>query len=111
MASTKEIFDKIRETLSADPGAAGGLEAVYQFNLSGEDGAVYQIILKADSADVAEGTPAPADCTLELTADDFKALVEGRLNGMNAFMSGQLRVLGDIGLAMRLEQVLSAYAQ
>jgi putative sterol carrier protein len=110
MPTTKEIFEKIHQSLSADSSRAGGLDAVYQFNLTGDDAGVYQIILKPDSVSVAEGETVPAHCTLELSAADFKDMVKGKLNGTIAFMSGKLRVQGDLGLAMRLQSVLSAYS-
>ncbi|QSO52773.1 SCP2 sterol-binding domain-containing protein [Alicyclobacillus curvatus] len=109
MPSTQEIFEKIGSVLKDDPSRAGGLEAIYQFNLTGEDAAVYQIILGEGRAEVQEGDQEAANCTLELAADDFKQMVEGNLNGTAAFMSGRLKVAGDLGLAMRLESVLSAY--
>lgn len=110
MPSTKEIFDKIQEALAADPSRTGGLTAIYQFNLTGEDGATYQIQLTPETALVSEGEKDSPNCTLEITADDFKEMVQGNLNGTAAFMSGKLRVTGDLGLAMRLESVLSAYS-
>ncbi len=36
-------------------------------------------------------------------------MVDGELNGTEAFMSGRLRIDGDMGLALRLQEVLSAY--
>jgi putative sterol carrier protein len=110
MPTTKEIFEKIHQSLSADPTRTGGLDAVYQFHLTGDDGGTYQIVLKPDRVSVAEGESAAANCTLELSAADFKDMVEGKLNGTMAFMSGKLRVQGDLGLAMRLESVLGAYS-
>lgn len=110
MASTQEIFYRIQESLAADPNRTGGLEAVYQFNLTGEDGAAYHIVLTPNSALVSEGEAESFDCKVELAADDFKDMVEGKLTGAKAFMLGKLRVKGSIGLAMRLETVLKAYS-
>lgn len=110
MPSTKEIFEKINKVLSADPSRASGLEATYQFNLTGEDGGVYQVILKPDSAAAVEGEQESPNCKLEMDASDFRDMIEGKLNGTAAFMSGKLRLEGDMGLAMTLESVLSAYS-
>jgi putative sterol carrier protein len=110
MPSTREIFQKINEVLSADPSRTGGLQAVYQFNISGDDAGVYQIILNSDGAKAVEGDPELPNCTLEIDSNDFKDMLEGKLNGTAAFMSGKLRVNGDLGLAMRLESILSAYS-
>ncbi|QSO46007.1 SCP2 sterol-binding domain-containing protein [Alicyclobacillus mengziensis] len=110
MPTTKEIFEKIGNVLKEDPSRTGGLEAIYQFNLTGDDAAVYQIILGGGQAEVQEGEKEAPNCTLHLAAEDFKQMVEGNLNGTAAFMSGRLKVEGDLGLAMRLESVLSAYS-
>ncbi|MCL6632930.1 MAG: SCP2 sterol-binding domain-containing protein [Alicyclobacillus herbarius] len=110
MPTTKEIFEKIQETLQADPSRTGGLTAIYQFNLTGDDAGVYQINLTPESAKVSEGEQDTPQCTLELSADDFKEMVQGNLNGTVAFMSGRLKVHGDLGLALRLESVLKAYS-
>jgi putative sterol carrier protein len=110
MPTTKAIFERIQEALQADPSRSGGLTAIYQFNLEGDDAGVYQINLSPGSVTVSEGEKDTPECTLSLTADDFKEMVQGNLNGTALFMSGRLRVDGDLGLAMRLESVLSAYS-
>jgi len=46
-----------------------------------------------------------ADCTVQLTMDDFQALVNGDLNPMSAFMSGKLKIDGDMGVAMKLQNL------
>ena len=47
----------------------------------------------------------PADCRLILTCDDFVDLVEGRVSGQALFGAGKLRIDGDLGLAMKLQQL------
>ncbi|GIU66663.1 SCP2 sterol-binding domain-containing protein [Candidatus Phycosocius spiralis] len=51
-------------------------------------------------------TDGPADCTLKIALSDFVDMVEGRLNGMNAFMSGKLKVDGDMSIAMKLQSII-----
>ncbi|MCF8566943.1 SCP2 sterol-binding domain-containing protein [Alicyclobacillus tolerans] len=109
MPTTKEIFEKINDSLSSDPAKAAGINAVYQFNLTGEDEGVYQVVLRPDGAYAVEGQPESSNCTLEMAASDFKDMVEGKLNGTAAFMSGKLKVNGDMGLALRLQTVLQSY--
>jgi putative sterol carrier protein len=48
----------------------------------------------------------PADCTLKIALSDFVDMVEGRLNGMNAFMGGKLKVDGDMSIAMKLQSII-----
>ena len=49
----------------------------------------------------------PADTTLKVSMDDFVAMGEGRLDGMTAFMTGKLKVEGDMSNAMQLQGVLA----
>ena len=48
-----------------------------------------------------------ADCTVEIAKEDFAALLSGDLNPMSAFMSGKIKVKGDMGVAMKLQGLLS----
>ena len=47
-----------------------------------------------------------ADCTLTASAETFEGMLSGEINPTAAFMSGQLKVDGDMGLAMKLGSVL-----
>lgn len=46
-----------------------------------------------------------ADCTVNVSIDDFQALISGNLNPMSAFMSGKIKVDGDMGVAMKLQSL------
>lgn len=46
-----------------------------------------------------------ADCTINVTMEDFQALISGNLNPMTAFMSGKLKIDGDMGVAMKLQSL------
>ncbi len=47
-----------------------------------------------------------ANCTVSMTAQDFDDLIHGRLQPTAAFMQGKMRVDGDMGLAMKLGQLV-----
>ncbi len=48
-----------------------------------------------------------ADCTVNVTLDDFKRLLDGDLNPMSAFMTGKLKVEGSMGVAMKLQSLFN----
>lgn len=108
--SSKEVFQMIDAALKSNPSATEGAEGVYQFNLTGEGGGTFQMIIDDDGPRAIEGTEKEADCTLEIDADDYRDMVGGTLNPTEAFMSGQLKIEGDLGMAMKLQGVLNSFS-
>lgn len=105
--SMKEVFAGIQEKLNADPSKIAGLTATYQFSLSGDGGGEYFVVFDNGAAQVNEGTADNPSITISMEAADFQDMVDGKLDGMGAFMSGKLKVAGDMSLAMRLQTLLS----
>lgn len=50
---------------------------------------------------------AEADCTIRISEEDFSALLKGELNPMGAFMSGKIKVDGDMSVALKLQSFLA----
>ena len=48
-----------------------------------------------------------ADTTIKIAWDDWQSMADGQLDGMTAFMTGKLKVEGDMSNAMQLQGVLS----
>lgn len=61
------------------------------------DGTQGDNILKTEDMD--------ADCTVKVSLDDFKSLMKGDLNPMSAFMSGAIKIDGDMSVAMKLQSL------
>jgi len=59
-----------------------------------------------DDAGVRAGD-APADVTLTASTDTFQGIMDGSTNPTSAFMTGKLRVDGDMGMAMKLASALA----
>ena len=47
-----------------------------------------------------------ADCTISLTAEVLKKLRDGDINPMMAVMGGQIKITGDMGLAMKVQSLM-----
>lgn len=106
--STPEVFDMIDAAIKYDPSATKGKEGVYQFNLQGDDGGTYQMILGGDGPRAVEGEEKDAQVTLIIDGDDFRNMVAGTLNPTAAFMGGKLKIKGNMGLALKLQTVLNS---
>ncbi len=85
--------------------AAKGLTATYQFDLSGEGGGQWYATIANEQCEVKEGKAASPNITISMTAKDYLDMVNGKLNGQMAFMTGKLKIAGDMGLALRLQSL------
>jgi putative sterol carrier protein len=85
--------------------AAKGLTAVYQFDLTGEKAAQYHVIIENETCTVKEGKHASPHITITMAGQDYLDMVNGKLNPQMAFMSGKLKMAGDMGLAMRMQSL------
>ncbi len=90
--AVSELNDKVQ---------SAGFDGTAKFQIEGE-GAV--MISSAGAEAVAED--AAADVTLVADADTFKGILDGSENPTTAFMTGKLKVEGDMGMAMKLASVL-----
>ncbi|MCY4472029.1 MAG: SCP2 sterol-binding domain-containing protein [Kistimonas sp.] len=104
MASLSEIFDGVKSRFSAQ--AAAGLDLVFQFDI--EDGDTCHLVVKDSRCSLVEGARADANVTLIMNAQTLQAVVNGRLDAMQAFMQGKLRAEGDMLLAPKLSQLFPA---
>lgn len=95
--SIDEIVAKMKEAVEK----AGGLDKSVKFDF-GDDGQVH-----ASGTEVV-GEDLDADCTISVAKDDFLALAAGELDPMMAFMSGKLKVAGDMSVAMGLQSLFSS---
>ena len=102
-----EYFAEKAAQLESRAGALAGLNAAYQFNLTGDTGGSWVIEIRPDKKEVRVGVEEGCQCAITMTDKDFMAMVSGGLNPQMAFMTGKLRVKGDMGLALKLQTILT----
>ena len=88
-----------------NPGAAAGLNKILQFNITGEQAGKWAFKVVNQACELIPGGVEKPDLTLSLVDKDWFAMVEGKLNPMNAYMTGKLKATGDIAFAMRLSNL------
>ena len=99
----RDIFNKMPELFN--PSAAQGMDEVFQFNITGDNGGSWTALIKDGTCQIQEGTHKNPSVGLTMSVDTWLAMVNKEISGMQAFMSGQLKVSGDIMLAQRIEQL------
>ncbi|MEW6348631.1 MAG: SCP2 sterol-binding domain-containing protein [Thermodesulfobacteriota bacterium] len=86
-----------------NPDAAGSLDAVFQFDISGDQSGQWYLTVKDQACKIDEGTHTGPSVTLSMGGSDFVDMMTGKLSGQAAFFSGKLRISGDLMLAQKLE--------
>lgn len=94
--TAKELLFRMPDALDAS--AAGSTSAVVQYEISEP----VHHVLRDGSLEAREGRAEAPDLTVTIADDDLVSLFSGRLDPMMAFMTGRLRVGGDVELAQRL---------
>jgi putative sterol carrier protein len=105
--SVRDVFEKhIPDRLKSKPDVVSKINAVYQFDISGPGGGSWSVDCTQPGGKIAEGKAPSPRCTVAATDAVFLDIVNGKLNPQMAFMSGKLKIQGDMGLAMKLQQIL-----
>ncbi|MEX2145752.1 MAG: SCP2 sterol-binding domain-containing protein, partial [Candidatus Rokuibacteriota bacterium] len=81
---------------------AAGTNATIQYDVSGEGGGTWHAVIKDGACTVTPGPAATPNLTLNISSQDWLDMLSGKQSGQMLFMSGKLKVKGDMGLAMKL---------
>jgi putative sterol carrier protein len=99
--SVSEFFESLK---SVDAARTAGMHNSYLFDV---EGAGTWLVTVADgSVAVAQGEEGgDADCTISATEENFMKIVRGEQNPTTAYMTGKLKIKGDMGAAMKLQKL------
>ena len=105
--TAQKIFGEVLpKQLEENPDAAKATNAIYVFNLTGDNGGVWTLNFKKDDDFVSEGDSDDAECTVTMSDSDFVDMWEGNLNPAQAFMMNKISIEGNMGLAMKLQSFI-----
>jgi len=92
------------------PQPAGGLRAVYQFQIIDASNKIWSLTVANGGAAVAQGQTAPPNVVIGINTADFLKLARGQLNTTQAYREGRIGVRGDLNLARRLADLFGPWA-
>ncbi len=102
-ASIDEFFGGLESKMTPDK--TEGMTASFQFNVDGDDSKNHFVKIVGGKGEVGAGTVDNPTIVMTATEADWLALVNGDLNGQTAFLTGKLKIQGDVTLAMKLESL------
>jgi putative sterol carrier protein len=100
MGSVQEFFEGLPSRV--DPERIAGMNNTYLFDI--EDAGTWLVTVADGAITVTEGG-GEADCTFSASAENFEKIVAGEQNPTTAYMTGKLKIKGDMGAAMKLQKI------
>jgi putative sterol carrier protein len=98
--TAKEFFDTLPTRIDASKTA--GMNNSYLFEIDGAG--QWRVDVQNGSVNVTEG-PGDADVTISASEETFSRITGGELNPTSAYMSGKIKIKGDMGAAMKLQKL------
>ncbi len=98
--SVQELMNRMPKAFM--PEKAEGVDTVIQYHLTGEEGGDWIITINDGKCTVEPGVAQNPKMTLTADSQDYKDVITGKTNAMQAFMQGKLKLAGDLNMAMKL---------
>jgi putative sterol carrier protein len=81
------------------------VDVVFQFQITGPGGGNWHVSIKDAACQTKPGEHASPTTTIIMSDDDFLSLVAGKLNAMQAYTSGKLKIKGDLMKSQLIEKL------
>ncbi|XP_068215482.1 hydroxysteroid dehydrogenase-like protein 2 [Palaemon carinicauda] len=105
LGKVEQVFATIENFLG--PEIVGKTKAVYLFEVTGDEAGTWFLDLKNGSGACGRGDPpTSADVQFKMNSDNFHKMFTGSLKPTTAFMTGKMKLTGDMGKAMKLESLM-----
>lgn len=101
--TVKAVFERMSDAFR--PEKASGVDVVFQYRIAGAGGGEWFVTIKDAACTVEQGSHAKPTTTIIMSDEDFLALIAGKLNAMQAFTSGKLKVEGDLMKSQLIEKL------
>ena len=99
-ATTREFFETLESRV--DPSKTAGMTNSYLFDIDGAG--QWKVDVDDGKVKVTEGA-GEADTTLSASEETFEKIASGEQNATAAYMTGKLKIKGDMGAAMKLQKL------
>jgi putative sterol carrier protein len=100
MPTAREFFETLPSRVTPD--RIEGMNNTYVFDIDGAG--TWMVAIADGTITVTEGA-GEADCTFSATEETFEKIASGEQNATTAYMTGKLKIKGDMGAAMKLQKI------
>ena len=100
MTTVKEFFETLPSRVGA--GRTAGMSNSFVFDV--KDVGEWTVRVADGAVTVTEGAE-DADCTISASEETFTRIVNGEQNATTAYMTGKLKIAGDMGAALKLQKL------
>ncbi len=104
MTDLAELFNSMPARFQPDKAADTNMTLM--FELTGDGGGQWCVKIADGKLDVANAAAADPTATVKMDAADFQAMSTGSLNPMMAFMTGKVKVEGDLNSVMKFQSLV-----
>ena len=98
--TAREFFESLEGRI--DPSKTAGMTNSYVFEIDGAG--TWKVDVQDGSVSVTEGA-GDADATISASEETFEKIASGDMNATTAYMTGKLKIKGDMGAAMKLQKL------
>ena len=100
--TTREFFEGL--AARADASKLAGMNNSYSFDI--EHAGKWLVTIADGAVSVREGEgEGDADCAISASEENFQKILSGEQNATSAYMTGKLKIKGDMGAAMKLQKL------
>ncbi len=99
----RDFFEKVLPS-RFKPDKAADIDVTVQVKITGLNGGNWAVTIKNQKLDIKEGTHPSPTLSLEMAETDYIDLINGKMSGEKAFLTGKLRFKGNIALALKLRE-------
>lgn len=103
ISSCQEYFDTLSNRFVES--ASKGVNAVFQFDLTGDGGGKWHVTVDNGELAIGEGTHESPSATVTATAANYVKIANGEINGLRAVMTRKMKINGNLVVARKMQHM------
>ncbi|MFS0751429.1 SCP2 sterol-binding domain-containing protein [Oceanobacillus sp. 1P07AA] len=108
MEEIEQLIEELNNELQINPMIVSEIDSIVELKLK-DANTNYILFLKGNNPYVTRNKVDNVDCMIQINTKDFIKLANNELNTTMAYMTGKLKVTGNIGIALKLQELLQKY--